>query len=65
VLQQDAEKNTTIIIVLPPVAAGLDVAKANELFVFELKKYVPRLEMMELYKMVLSQEFKVQTKKQI
>ena len=38
------------------------VSKANDLFVRELKKYVPCSEMLPLYKTVLVQEFKVQTK---
>ncbi len=39
-----------------------NVVKANELFVDELRKYVPRIEMIEVYKIILSREYKVQSK---
>lgn len=39
------------------------VHKANDLFVSELRKYMPRAEMIDVYKMVFKQEFKAQAKR--
>ena len=38
------------------------VTKTNELFISELKKYTPRAEMIELYKLIFSEEFSNQSK---
>ena len=38
------------------------VTKTNESFISELKKYTPQAEMIELYKLIFSQEFKTQSK---
>ncbi len=39
-----------------------NVVKANDLFVDELRKYVPRVEMIKIFKIIVSQEYKAQSK---